>query len=64
MYALFCIVFNLVMLFAYRNLKDAPARGLTLKELARQDASGDGNPHAQPITEPAPESPALVELSG
>jgi len=43
MYALFCIVFNLVMLFAYRNLKDAPARGLTLKELAETDASGDGN---------------------
>ena len=35
-YALYCIVFNLMLLFAYKNLKDAPGRGVTLKELARQ----------------------------
>jgi hypothetical protein len=53
MYALFCIVFNLVMLFAYRNLKDAPARGLTLKELARQMLVGMET-LCQPITELLP----------
>jgi len=25
-----------MLLFAYKNLKDAPGRGVTLKELARQ----------------------------
>jgi len=53
MYALFCIVFNLMMLLAYRNLKDAPARGLTLKELARQMLVGMET-LCQPITELLP----------
>jgi hypothetical protein len=35
-YALYCVVRNLMLLFAYKNLKDAPRRGVTLKELARQ----------------------------
>lgn len=35
-YALYCIAFNLMLLFTYKNLKDAPCRGVTLKELARQ----------------------------
>jgi len=35
-YALYCIVFNLMLLFVYRDLKNAPARGVTLKEIARQ----------------------------
>lgn len=53
MYALFCIVFNLMMLFAYRNLKDAPGRGVTLKELARQMLVGMET-LCQPITELLP----------
>lgn len=35
-YALYRIVFNLMLLSAYRNLKDAPRREITLNELARQ----------------------------
>jgi len=38
---------------AYRNLKDAPARGLTLKELARQMLVGMET-LCQPITELLP----------
>ena len=53
MYALFCIAFSLVMLFAYRNLKDAPARGVTLKELARQMLVGMQT-LCQPITDLLP----------
>jgi len=35
-YALYCIAVNLMLLFAYRHLRDAPKRGVTLTELARQ----------------------------
>jgi hypothetical protein len=48
-YALYCIVFNLMLLFAYKNLKDAPRRGVTPKELARQILVG-----MQTLTYPLP----------
>jgi hypothetical protein len=36
LYALTCIVVNLMLLFVYKHLKDAPKRGVTLIEIARQ----------------------------
>ena len=35
-YALYCIAANLVLLFMYRHLRDAPKRGVTIIEIARQ----------------------------
>lgn len=35
-YALYCIVANLMLLFVYRHLRHAPARGVTLIEIPRQ----------------------------
>jgi len=51
-YALYCIVFNLMLLFAYKNLKGAPRRGVTLKELARQIMVG-----TQTLAQPLPIPP-------
>jgi hypothetical protein len=51
-YALYCIAFNLMLLFAYKNLKDAPRRGVTLKELARQILVG-----IETLTHPLPVPP-------
>jgi len=49
-YALYCIAFNLMLLFAYKDLKDAPGKGVTLKELARQVLAGIGTlAHPLPI---------------
>jgi len=44
-YALYCIVVNLMLLFVYRHLRDAPVRGVTLVEIARQILAGLRAPH-------------------